>query len=109
MYNFRTVGQHVGAPSHDVGMGGHAIVATEALASGALTRRELTRAYTKLYRNIYARNGVELDAAQRAVAAWLWSGRTAVVGGSSAAALSGARGVSPSEPAEVKRPPRPGG
>jgi hypothetical protein len=87
-------------------MGGHPIVATEALASGALTRRELTRGYTKLYRNIYARNGVELDAAQRAVAAWLWSGRTAVVGGSSAAALSGARWIPPSEPAELMRPLR---
>jgi hypothetical protein len=38
------------------------IVATEVLASGRLTRRDLNRRYTKLYRNVYVRNGVELTA-----------------------------------------------
>jgi hypothetical protein len=51
------------------------IVATEVLASGQLTRRDLSRRYTKLYRNVYVRNGVELTALDWAYAAWLWSGK----------------------------------
>ena len=82
------------------------IVATEALASGQLTRRELGRGYCKLYRNVYIRKGAERTASQLAVAAWLWSGRTAIVGGNSAAALLGTKWIPPSEPAELVRPLR---
>ena len=48
------------------------VVATEALADGSLTRRDLRRSYTKLHRNVYARAGVELTAVDRGRAAWLW-------------------------------------
>ena len=77
------------------------IVATEALASGLLTRRDLRRRYTKVHRNVYTRKGVELDATDRALAAWLWSGRRATLAGHSAAAWLGDRWVPAKAPVEV--------
>jgi len=77
------------------------IVATEVLASGRLTRRDLSRHYTKLYRNVYVRNGVELTALDWAYAAWLWSGRKATLVGHSAAALLGSRWIPADAPVEV--------
>ena len=77
------------------------IVATEALASGRLTRRDLRQRYTKVYRNVYVPNGVEMTALDRARAAWLWSGRRAILVGHSAAALLGSRWIPPELPAEV--------
>lgn len=82
------------------------VVASEVLASGRLTRRELDRAYTKLFRNVYARSGVGLTARDKAVAAWLWSGRSATLAGCSAAAVLGSRWLDVSEPAELIRPNR---
>ena len=64
-------------------------VGTEAVSTGALTQRELSRHCTRIYRSVYSRHGSALTARDRAVAAWLWSGKTAVVAGSSAAALLG--------------------
>jgi hypothetical protein len=82
---------------------------TEAICTGALTRRELRRSCIRIYRNVYHKRDGELTASDRAVAAWLWSGRTAVVAGNSAAALLGAKWVDPQAPAELvtgrKRPP----
>lgn len=82
------------------------LLATEALASGQVTRRELARDYTKLFQNVYARRGVTLTAQDRAVAAWLWSGRSATVAGVSAAALLGSRYVAETAAAELIRPHR---
>ncbi|MCV7421825.1 hypothetical protein H7K45_14850 [Mycobacterium yunnanensis] len=84
------------------------VVATEALADGRLTRRDLRRRYTKLHRNVYARNGVTLTAVDRGRAAWLWSGRRATLVGHSAAALLGSRWVPDDAPVEIvhsRRPP----
>jgi len=82
---------------------------TEALRAGRLTERELRRACTRIYRNVYQRRGAELTAKERAVAAWLWSNKQAVVAGNSAAALLGAKWVDAAQPAELitdrKRPP----
>ncbi|MDD4867749.1 MAG: hypothetical protein PHQ28_11730 [Mycobacterium sp.] len=84
-------------------------IGTEAVRMGALTERELRRSCTRIYRNVYQRRGSGFGAEERARAAWLWSGRSAVVAGNSAAALLGARWVDPREPAELicdrKRPP----
>lgn len=83
------------------------VVATEALADGSLTRRDLRRSYTKLHRNVYVRSGVELTAVDRR-AAWLWSGRHATLVGHSAAALLGSRWVPDDAPVEIvhsRRPP----
>lgn len=79
----------------------HFIVGTEALASGDVTRRDLRRRYTKVHRNVYARNGVDLTAVDRARAAWLWSDRRAILVGHSAAALLGSKWIPADLPAEV--------
>lgn len=84
-------------------------IGTEALRAGVFTERELRRSCTRIYRNVYRRRGSELTAKDRAVAAWLWAGKNAVVAGNSAAALLGAAWVDPHAPAELvtdrKRPP----
>jgi REase_MTES_1575 len=84
-------------------------VGTEAIRAGRFTERELRRSCTRVYRNVYQRRGADLSAKDRALAAWLWSGKKAVVAGSSAAALLGAEWVDPHAPAELitdrKRPP----
>lgn len=78
-------------------------MATEALASGEVTRRELNRSWVRLHRNVYAPRRAELTAVDRAVAAWLWSDRRATAAGVSAAALLGARWMPDSGPAELRR------
>jgi hypothetical protein len=84
-------------------------VGTDALRARTLTDHELRRSCTRVYRNVYLLRGVELSAQSRAVAAWLWSGKEAVVAGNSAAALLGAKWVDARAPAELitdrKRPP----
>lgn len=85
-------------------------VGSEAILAGTWTKRELRRCCTRVYRDVYQRRGSALTARDRAVAAWLWSGKKAVVAGNSAAALLGAEWVDPHRPAELvsdrKRPPR---
>lgn len=82
---------------------------TDAVGAGGLTDRDLRRSCTRIYRNVYQRRGAGLTASDRALAAWLWSGKNAVVAGNSAAALLGAEWVDPHRPAELisdrKRPP----
>lgn len=56
-----------------------------------------------IYRNVYLPNGEELTPVTRAVAGWLWSGRTATVAGLSAAALHGSRWLDARLPAELNR------
>jgi very-short-patch-repair endonuclease len=79
------------------------IVASEALATGTLTRQILRTRYVKLHHNVYAQAGIELDAVDRAKAAWLWSRRKATLVGNSAAALLGTRWLPPDAPAELAR------
>ena len=55
------------------------IAATEVLSYGSLTWRDLARSYIKVHRNVYARADIELTATDRAHAAWLWSGRCAML------------------------------
>jgi very-short-patch-repair endonuclease len=77
------------------------VVATEAIASGDLTRRDLMRSYRKIHRNVYGRKGLAFTALDRAHAAWLWSGRKATLVGTSAAALHGTRYLPDDAPAEI--------
>ncbi|MGN6339138.1 DUF559 domain-containing protein [Mycobacterium sp.] len=90
-------------------MSAEPFVGTEAVRAGAYTERELRRSCTRIYRNVYQRRGRELTARDRAIAAWLWSGKEAVVAGCSAAALLGAEWIDPHAPAELvcdrTRPP----
>jgi very-short-patch-repair endonuclease len=90
---------------------GDIIVATEALAAGAVTRYALQTKYRKLHQNVYIPHDFILDARTRATAAWLWSGRTATLAGYSAAAVLGSRwlpGDTPAELARIRHPSPPG-
>jgi len=77
------------------------IVGSEALAAGLVTRQELRTNYDKLHYNVYALKGLDLDACDRARAAWLWSRRTATLVGSSAAAMHGTKWLPRDVPAEL--------
>jgi hypothetical protein len=85
-------------------------IGSEALAGGVLTRGQLRWNYRALFPDVYVHGGAVPSVAQRAVGAWLWSGRRAVVAGLAAAALHGARWVDDSIDVEViwrhGRPPR---
>lgn len=74
---------------------------SEALAAGRLTRGGLAAAHTRLYPDVYLANGIEVNAVDRARAAWLWSRRRGVVAGFSAAALHGSDWVGADRPAEL--------
>lgn len=76
---------------------------TEALAAGAVTRRQLARRYQAVYRNVYIPAGQELTAVTRAKAAWLWARRNATAAGLSASALHGSRWIGALESAELMR------
>ena len=84
--------------------------AAEALEQGLLTFRELRRLHAAVYPGVWVARGVDLGPADLARAAWLWSGRRAVVAGLSASALHGARWIEPNNPVELvhsnRRPPR---
>ena len=83
------------------------VVATEAIADGRLTRRDLERRYTKIHRNVYVRAGVELTPRERARAAWLWSGRSATLVGHSAAVHLGSKWIPLDAPVELAHSRRP--
>lgn len=101
--------RRVSAPWHPAVVSPEPFVGTEAVRAGAWTERELRRSCTRIYRNVYQRRGRELTARDRAIAAWLWSGKEAIVAGNSAAALLGAEWIDSHTPAELicdrTRPP----
>jgi hypothetical protein len=74
---------------------------TEALAAGAVNRYQLATRHDALYRNVYIPRGQAVTAADKAVGAWLWSGRRATAAGLSAAALHGAKWIDAALPAEL--------
>lgn len=78
----------------------------EAVDAGLLSVRELRRFYVPVYPGVHLPRGVELSAAQRARAAWLWSQRRGVLAGLSAAAMLGAKWIEPGLPAELIHPNR---
>jgi very-short-patch-repair endonuclease len=82
---------------------GEIIVASEALATGLVTRQLLRTGYQKIHQNIYAPTDFILTADRRAVAAWLWSGRRATLTGLSAAAVLGSKWLPDTPPAELGR------
>jgi hypothetical protein len=76
---------------------------TEALAAGIVTPHRLRTDFEAVHRNVYIPRGQKLTPVTRAVAAWLWSGRTATVAGLSAAALHRAAWIDNWLPAELNR------
>ncbi len=84
-------------------MSSQPFLGTEAIASGVLNRYTLLQRYDRIYRNVYLPKGVELDAANRAIGAWLWSDRQGIAMGLSAAALHGSGWIDARLPAELYR------
>ncbi len=76
-------------------------IGSEEVAAGRVTRHELRRWYRTVYRGVYARKDAELSLRDRAIAAWLASGRNGVVAGVAASALHGAPWVDPGLPIEL--------
>ena len=86
-------------------------IGSEAVAAGRVTRHELKRWYATVYRGVYAPKNTQLSFRERAIAAWLASGRRGVIAGVAASALHGAVWVDPAHPIElvgVKCRPQPG-
>lgn len=79
---------------------------TEALAAGLVTPHQLRTQFESVHRNVYIPRGQALTPVTRAVAAWLWSGRTATVAGLSAAALYPTTWIDAWLPAELNRQSR---
>lgn len=90
---------------------GEVFLGGEALVAGRVTRHQLQRWHQTVYRGVYVPKGVEVSLRDRAVAAWLASGRRGVVAGVVASALHHASWVDPAQPIEligVKCRPQPG-
>ena len=87
------------------------ILGGEAVRAGVVTRHELACGYRTLYRGVFVRRDAEISLRDRAIGAWLATGRQGVIVGVAAAALHGAPWVDPEQPVEVagvKRRPQPG-
>ncbi|BBZ31974.1 hypothetical protein [Mycolicibacterium confluentis] len=82
---------------------------TEALRSGALTRAQLRWNYRAILPNVYVHKDARASLWMRTKAAWLWSGRRAIIAGRAAAALHGALWIDSDIPIELlwhcPRPP----
>ena len=77
------------------------IVGSEAVASGVVTRGKLRWNYRAIFPDVYVPCTAQLTLRDRTIAAWLWSGRRAVIAGRAAAALHGARWVDELAPIEL--------
>ncbi|ODR11714.1 hypothetical protein BHQ15_00500 [Mycolicibacillus koreensis] len=86
------------------------VIGSEMLACGALNRHQLRSRFCRLLPDVYLDNRIAVTLRARTTAAWLWSGRRAVIAGQAAAALHGAKWVDADIPIEVfhanPRPPR---
>jgi hypothetical protein len=80
---------------------GEVILGGEAVASGVVTRHELSRWYRSLFRGVYVRKGCDVSLRDRAIGAWLASRRKGVVSGVAASAMHGAPWVDPDVPIEL--------
>lgn len=85
-------------------------IGSEAVSAGTLSRHELRKYYRAVMPDVYVGKWVDPTPRQRFRAAWLWSRRQAVIAGSSAALLYGARWIPEDAVVELiwpnARPPR---
>jgi hypothetical protein len=81
-------------------------IGTEAVAAGIVNRYQLATRFDALFRNVYVRRGKQVTPVDKAIGAWLWSGRRAVAAGLSAAALHGSKWIDAKLPAELNQPSR---
>lgn len=77
------------------------ILGGEAVRAGVVTRHELRRDYTTLYRGVFVRKGIVGTVRDRAIGAWLATGRRGVIAGAAAAALLGAPWIDADIPIDV--------
>ncbi|MCV7315921.1 hypothetical protein H7J77_10250 [Mycolicibacillus parakoreensis] len=86
------------------------VIGSEMLAAGVLSRHQLRSRFCRLFPDVYLDNRIELTLRARTVAAWLWSGRRAVIAGRAAAALHDTEWVDRDTAIEMfhhnARPPR---
>lgn len=80
---------------------GEPFIGSEALAAGAVRWHELGKYYTAIMPNVYLGSRAQPSLRQRTCAAWLWSGRKAVIAGAAASALHGAKWVDDDAPVEL--------
>lgn len=73
----------------------------EAIKAGTLTRGQLRWNHTLVHPGVYIPNDAERTLYANTIAAWLWTGRKAVIAGRAAAALHGAKWIDASTPVEV--------
>ena len=76
-------------------------VGAEALSTAAIAERAMRAEYEQTFPGVYVPRDVELTARQRALSAWLWSGRRGVLAGHSAAAFLGVRWLDGKQPPEL--------
>jgi len=81
-------------------------VGTEALAADVVNRYQLATHHDALFRNVYVPKGQAVTAVDKAVGAWLWSGRRATAAGLTAAALHGTKWIDARLPAELNQASR---
>lgn len=80
---------------------GTALLGSEVVASGVVTRGQLRWNYRAIYPDVYIPRDSTPTMPTRAEAAWLWSRRRSVVTGRAAAALHGALWVDHTTPVEL--------
>ncbi|MCH9642466.1 MAG: hypothetical protein K0U71_12305 [Actinomycetia bacterium] len=84
-------------------------VGSAAVADGLVKKHQLRSQYRAVFPDVYVPNGTEPTLGQRTKAAWLWSGRKAVIAGAAAAGMHGAKWIPDDEPVELiwsnTRPP----
>jgi hypothetical protein len=80
---------------------GEPFIGSEAIASGRVTPYELRTRFVAMHHDVYLPAEAEVTAATRAKAAWLWSRRSGVIAGQSAAAVHGAKWVEAGAPAQI--------
>lgn len=81
-----------------------AIIGSEAIAGGSLTRGQLRWRYRRIHRDVYVPKNAPRSLHDNIWAAWLWSGRRAIIAGRAAAALHGAKWVDDLAPVEIIGP-----
>jgi hypothetical protein len=82
---------------------------SEVLRQGKLSRYQLRTGFWPIYPDVYVAKAAAPLMRTRSIAAWLWSGRRAVLAGLAAAALHGSNWIDDDEPVELiwsnTRPP----
>lgn len=76
-------------------------VGSEVLAAGLMTRHQLRTRYCAVFPDVYLAKDAQAPLRVRSVAAWLWSGRRAVIAGAAAAEMHGSKWIPDNFPVEL--------